>query len=50
MMSKYNNKQITEKTEKTKEVFMFPGNPPVTIEAESREEAEKKFNKLISNK
>jgi hypothetical protein len=50
MITKSSNKQITGKEVKTKEVFMFPGNPPIAIEAETREEAEKKFKSLINNK
>jgi len=50
MITKTSNKQISEKEVKTKEVFMFPSNPPVIIEAQTREEAEDKFKKLTNKK
>ena len=50
----YKNKAITDdtkivsnkKVKKTLNTYSFPGNPPVTIKAENRVEAEKKFNNL----
>lgn len=57
MEKDYNNREMKrppKNTEvigyKTKQQFFFPKeNPPVTIEAESREEAEKLLNKKKNN-
>ena len=45
-MSAYEEKGTKKKKGR---LFMFPGKRPVTIEAVTREEAEKKYNKIISN-
>ena len=30
--------------------FMFPGNPPVTVQAKNIQEAEEKYKQIINNK
>lgn len=45
------NKQVTGDSQGVKDKeFMFPGNPPVTVTAKNREEAEKKYKQLTSKK
>lgn len=49
---KYENKEMKTSKETGKALlhdFMFPHSPtPITIQAETREEAEKKFEEIIS--
>lgn len=50
MEKSYKNKQIKESSNKELKSYFFPkANPPITIEAESLEEAEKKLS-IIKNK
>ena len=51
MLKGYKNKEISSDSskksdKKVKKIFSFKGNPPVSIEADSRVEAEKKFKNL----
>lgn len=50
MKKNYRNKQITTKDESKQDSkkfpFSFKGNPPLTIWATNREEAEKEFKSL----
>ena len=50
MRKGYNNRALTTDTEPKKQVFFFPKNsPPVSVEAETIEEAEAKLEE-INNK
>lgn len=50
-MEKTQGKQIKKSSDRSMQRFFFPkANPPVTIEAESVEEAEKKLQALTKHK